>query len=50
MIDAFEFGQFVGNVEVEDAVDVAGAASGKAAGVDLLFVDDIAEGELSSAE
>ena len=46
MIDAFEFGQFIGDIQVEDAVDVAGAASGQAAGVDLLFIDDVAKGEI----
>jgi hypothetical protein len=34
MIDAFEFGQFIGDIEVEEAVSAAVGACGEGAGID----------------
>ena len=47
VVDAFELRQLVGDIEVDNAVDVAGAASWKQTGIDLLFIDDVADGEIT---
>ena len=46
MIDAFEFRQFIGDIQVEDAVDATRCTLGQRARFVLLLVDDIAKGEV----
>src|SRR6185437_6464057 len=46
VIDPFELRELVGNIQIEDAVDVAGAAPRQHAGIHLLFIDDIADGKV----